>query len=198
VWHLNYKQMKTRGWQVIDDIPDNPIEISDELMGEYINDAVQDLADSLHIVKSANLSFSGGAAWLPDDFIAPVKAWDGDRELKRLHSLFDKTVIDDTTDASEYFLPNDGTIRIYGTNLTGTFKLEYKATPDQLSNDNDTPELIPARYHHFIPDVYVKAQYALKNGRTNSYRVFMSMWEDIRREIAAMQSVSSFEQEEVW
>lgn len=195
---MNFKQMKTRGWQVIDDSPTNPIEINDTLMGEYINDAVQDLAESLNIVKSANLTFSSGSAWLPDDFVSSIKAWDGTKELKRLHSLNDKTVTDDTTDASEYFLPNDGTIRIYGTNLTGTFKLEYKSAPDLLVNDNDTPELIPARYHHFIPEIYVKAQYALKNGRTNSYRVFMSMWEDIRREIAAMQSVSSFEQEEVW
>lgn len=195
---MNFRQMKRRGWQVIDDNPDNPIEIDDALMGEYINEAVQDLADALHIVKSANLSFNNGSAWLPDDFLEPVKAWDGSRELKRLYSLNDKTVTDDTTDASEYIIPNDGTIQIFGSHLTGTFKLEYIAAPDPLSNDNDTTELIPARYHHFIPEIYVKAQYSLKNGRTNTYRTYMSLWEDIRNEIASKQTVTSFEQEEIW
>ncbi|MCL6612724.1 MAG: hypothetical protein K6T66_14405 [Peptococcaceae bacterium] len=196
---MNFKQMKTRGWQVIDDSPNNPIEIDDALMGEYINEAVQDLAESLGVVKSANLSFSNGAAWLPDDCLEAIQAFDGTAELKRIHSIRERTAADDAdTAAGEYFIPNDGTIRIYGRKLSGAFTLYYKPFPDQLVNDNDTPELIPARYRHFIPEIYVKAQHALKNGRVNTYRVFMSLWEDIRREIAASQQAASFEQEETW
>ena len=195
---MNFKEMKTRGWQTIDDNPTNPIEVSNDLMGAYINEAIQDLSDSLHIVKSASLTFSSGSAWLPDDYLEAVKAWDGTIELKRLFSLNNKTVTDDATNASEYFIPNDGMIRIYGTKLTSIFKLEYMATPDLLANDNDTPELIPARYHHFIPEIYVKAQYSLKNGRTNTYRTYMALWEDVRRELAASQAATSFEQEEIW
>lgn len=196
---MNFKEMKTRGWQVIDDNPNTPIEIDSTLMGAYINEAIQDLSESLQIFKSATLTFSNGSAWLPDDYLEAIQAFDGTTELKRLHSIRERTATDDAiTAAGEYFIPNDGTIRIYGRKLSGTFKLEYKATLDQLVNDNDTPELIPTRFHHFIPEVYIKAQYALKNGRTNTYRTFMSLWEDIRREIASHQAITSFEQEEIW
>ena len=193
-----FDQMKRRGWVVIDDNPDNPIEVSDTLMGEWINEAVQDLAESLHVLKTQNLTVNQGAAWLPDDYLEAIKVFDGDKELNRLFSLFDKTVTDDTTDAVECFTPNDGTIRIYGTKLNDSLILQYKSLPEQLSNKADTPESIPSRYHHFIPEVYVKAQYALKNGRTNTYRMYMALWEDIRREITSSQGVTSFEQEATW
>jgi hypothetical protein len=107
-------------------------------------------------------------------------------------------VTDDTTDAVEYFFPNDGTIRIYGTKLNNSLILHYKSLPEQLVSSSDTPESIPSRYHHFIPEVYIKAQYALKNGRTNTYRMYMALWEDIRREITSSQGVTSFEQEATW
>jgi predicted restriction endonuclease len=74
---VNFDQIKRRGWVGIDDNPDNPIEVSNTLMGEWINEAVQDLTDSLHIMKTQALSVSQGAAWLPDDYLEAVKLYDG-------------------------------------------------------------------------------------------------------------------------
>lgn len=195
---MNLQEMRVRGWQVIDDNPDNPVEVSKELMTAWINDAVIDLSEALQVTKSITLIINNGSAWLPDDYLEAIKAYDDTYELKRLFTLHDKTVTDDTTDAAEYFIPNDGTIQVFGKTLRGTFKLHYRAAPDTLVNDADIPELLPRRFHHFVPEVYVKAQYSLKNGRSNTYRAFMSMWEDIRLEVAAAQGVSSFEQEVYW
>jgi hypothetical protein len=139
------------------------------------------VANNLNIVKSATPAFVAGVASLPSDFIKPVAVYDDTKKLYEIRSIEDKA--EDTADATQYYIPNNSQLYIFGLTPTGTVKLWYKGYPDELSLDADIPSEIPSRYHYAIPEIFVKAKYNLRNNRMGDYAGLMSLWEQVKAEI---------------
>ena len=178
---MNLGELKSRAWWQIDDNETTPTEISAAVMVLLINDAIRDLAPDLNIIKSATPTFTAGVASLPADFISPVAVYDGDVQLYEIHSITEKLA--DTATTSQYYIPNNTQIQIFGTTPTGTVTLWYQAYPAALSADADIPSEVPVKYHPAIAEVYVKAKYYERLNRNYDASTLMNEWEGIKREI---------------
>ena len=175
---MTFLEMINRGYWAIDDDADNPTEITLTDMKALINDGLEALGAELNIIKSATLTFTSGVASLPSDFIAPEACYDDDELLDQIEDITLKVDATDTT--SQFFIPNNTQLYIYGTTPTGTVTLWYKARPTALSADADTPTNLPKEFHRYIPEVYVKAIHALRNNKLNTYNGLMVLWDTVR------------------
>lgn len=178
---MNLGEIKSRAWWAIDDNETTPTEISATVMAQLVNDAIRDLAPSLNIVKSATPTFTSGVASLPADFISPVSVYDGTTLLHEIHSVTDKVA--DTAATSQYFIPNNTEIDIFGITPTGTVTLWYKGSPTALSADADIPSEVPLKFHPAIAEIYVKAKYYAKLGRNYDAASLMNEWEALKKEV---------------
>lgn len=184
---MNLGEMKSRGWWAIDDNEANPSEISAIVMAELINEAIRDLGPMLNIIKPNEPTFTDGVASLPSDFISPVACYDvydgKEIPLRQIRNIKEKVKDTDTT--SQFYIPNGTEIYIYGTDPEGTVTLWYQAHETALTEDSDTPDNIPAKFHIYIPQVYIKAQNYLKKNMLNEYGGMMDIWEQVKREVYA-------------
>lgn len=174
---MNLSALKTRAWWALKDNSANPQKIDATTLVSVLNDALQDLAYDMQIIKSGTLTFSNGVASLPNDFLQVVAVYDGDSLLEQIEDITDK--VDDSDTTSQFFIPNLTQIYIYGTTPTGTVTLWYYATPAALANDSDTPSNLPERFHRYLATVWVKKEVEFRNNQLADFSTLEDYWENV-------------------
>jgi len=201
---LTFLEMLERAYWAIDDTYTTHANIAVADMKLIINEGLQDLAPAINYITSATLTLTSEASALPADFLEPLRlewATDEDDEIPQIYDLDEKENFYES-----FFIGGYTTLTIFtdATVADGTqIKLWYKAKPAVLSADTDTPSTLPTRFHHFIPEVYVKSIWALRNDKLNTYSGLMSVWEGVRAEVNRDTSISrnrvaNFTKKQVW
>jgi hypothetical protein len=170
---MDFAAIKTDCWTKLDDSPTAPQYVTDTTMGLWINNALLSLAKEMNILTSATPTFTAGVASLPADFVAPKAVYDGTTLLDEIDDILDKVA--DTDATSQFFIPNNSQIQVFGITPTGTVTLWYYASPATLTG-TDTPTELPIVFHDKIW-LYVKAQYMAQTNRHDEYGRFMNIWE---------------------
>jgi hypothetical protein len=150
-------------------------------MGTLINQAVANLADVLNINKNATITLTANVGTLPADFLTPV--WVEDSTGRYIDQ------IDDINDKGGYrqcwMISNATTFTVYPVATTvASVTMYYKAYPALITLATASPTDIPAEFHHYIADIWVKAHYALKKNFLDEYNNLMILWDDVRQQIA--------------
>lgn len=182
---MNLSEMRILGWWSIKDNSSNPQLIDATTMNTLINAALKDLASELSIIKSAALSFVGGVASLPSDFFSPEACYHGTAPMKQLNKINQGRVADNA-DTSQFFIPDNSNINIYGKTPSNTVTLWYKSYPDELTGDSAAPTELPERFHAYIPTVWVPAMNDLRRGQIYNYGKRLELWQEVKKEIAVV------------
>jgi hypothetical protein len=178
---MQLSEIKTRGWWAIEDDPITPNEITDVEMGTLINQAVANLADVLNINKNATITLTANVGTLPADFLTPVRVEDSTGRY------IDQ--IDDINDKDGYLkcwmISNATAFTVYPVATTvASVTMYYKGYPALITLATASPTDIPAEFHHYIADIWVKAHYALKKNFLDEYSGLMQLWDGVRNDIA--------------
>ena len=180
---MNLGEMKTRAWWIIDDNESSPTEITAATLLLMINEGIQELSPYLNIIKSATLTFVAGVATLPTDFISPIAVYDEGVLLREIKSI--KSKVGDTATTSQFYIPNNTQINIFGITPTGTVTIWYTAYETALTTDATTPSNVPVQFHYALPEIYVKAKYYFKLNQNADYADLMRQWEQIKGQVFA-------------
>lgn len=172
-------EMKTRAWRVIGDDPANPQEILADDMRDILNEGYLYLGEALNYHKTATITLSGGSGTLPADFIKPERLEKADgTEIKQISTINDKV-----EGQTCYYIPDNNTLTVFSSSDVGQLKLYYLANPPEMVNDSDEPALLPIRFRTIIPELFVKAQYALRNNKMNTAAGLMNMYDQYKEQI---------------
>lgn len=156
----------------------------------FINDAIADLGGVGSFQKQVDLSLTGGAADLPDDFVDFIA-------VVRNKVLLNPTSIRDRING---YLILYNKLEVFPQD-TDVVTLYYAYRPAKLVLDDDKPD-IPNGYDLAIRD-YAVARAHRKNGNIGLYREYMSAYEDskfklqqelIRRENASTINILNSEE----
>lgn len=178
---MQFSEIKTRGWWAIEDDPTTPSEITDAEMGVLINQGLADLAGALNINKSATITLTSNVGTLPTDMYEPVRVEDANsRAISQIEDINDKG------DYAQCWIINSSTsMTVYPvTTAVASVTMYYKAYPAALAEATSVPTDIPAEYHHYLADVWVKAHYALRRNFLDEYNGLMLVWDDVKNKIA--------------
>lgn len=201
---MTFLEMLKRAYWALDDSYEVHANIEVDDMKGIVNEGLQDLAPDLNYIVSETLSLTSKAASLPEDFLEPVRLEWGINEDDEIPQVYD---LDEKGRYYEcFFIGDESTLTIFtdaGVADGTEVKLWYKARPEVLTEDADTPSVLPARFHHYIPDIYVKAVYALRNNELNSYNGLMVLWEDVKTQVrkatqTGRNRAASFSKKLVW
>jgi len=147
--------------------PATPVELTRAECLDFVNHCYQELiGPRLNKQTSATLTVTAGVASVPADYLAPVRLYDGTTLLEQIFDIDDK--VEDTDDTSQFWVPNETQIYLFGITPAGTVTLYYKAKPTAVTDSTDsTPTDLKARYHigplsPFV--VYIKSVIAGRRG----------------------------------
>ena len=175
---MNLKELKELAWWHIDDNEENPTEIPSAILTRLINEAIKDISPKLNIVKSTTLTFTDGVASLPSDFLSVIEVLDDDTHLMQIDDIRDRADTDGY--ATQFYIPNNTQIYIYGTTLQGTATLWYNAYEAVLNDDTDIPLNIPQELHSAIAEYYVKAKHKQRDNKLYDSNQLMNLWEQVK------------------
>ena len=177
---MNLLQLQTRGWWAIDDDATDPNEITSAEMTNLINEAIRDVAKDLNIFDNDTITLTSNVGSLPSDFLKPTRMEDSDGlPLPQIDDINDKDIYSQC-----WMITDSANFTVYPTSTSvASVTLYYQKYPTELSGSTDIPSSIPAEYHHFIPDQWIKAQYALRKNFLDEYNGLMVLWEDTKRQI---------------
>lgn len=171
---MDFNTIKTRCWRAIDDTPANPQLIDNDLMEELINGFLKKLGDVMYIERAAQLTITDGVAELPGDFISANAVYHGTQALKRISRIQDKA--DDTAVTSQYYIPNNTEIYVFGKTPIEDVTLYYYAYPAELTEDSDVPSELPLMFHSVF-EMYIKTWYAFQTGDIANYATLTALIE---------------------
>lgn len=138
--------------------------ISDAERKQFINDCLTDIGNSGNFEKQVALTFEGGVATLPDDFVEFIALL---RSGVRV-----KPAISNTSTGYITRYPEIEIVPATDETLT----LWYSYAPVHLEENTDVPD-VPTGFDSAIVD-YAVARAHRKNGNIGLYREYMSAYED--------------------
>ncbi len=157
--------------------PADPVGMTRADVLVFINQIYQGpIARRLKLLKShsydgsdAAHTITAGVGTLPSDFLMPSRVYDGDApEDKPLEQIFDiEDKVANTSDPSQYMLPNMSEIWIFGTTPTKEIKMYYYFEPAALTDSASSSPSYLKKEFHVKP--FVKAIQGVYSSRNSDY-----------------------------
>lgn len=190
---MNLLELCNYYWWSIDDNPANPLLMDKQTLVQLINQARQDLAKDLNIIKEVTLvPDANGVVDLPEDLILPLRViWEAGGNTTELTPIYDINLANvGSLAVTQYIFLERLRIQIFDKPPeAGVVRMWYKAYPDDLVEDTDVPDELPVEYHELLVTVYVRSRHAIKLGQFAVYQNLAALWEDIKRELAGVVDV---------
>lgn len=190
---MNLLELCNYYWWSIDDNPANPLLMDKQTLVQLINQARQDLAKDLNIIKEVTLvPDANGVVDLPEDLILPLRViWEAGGNITELTPIYDINLANvGSLAVTQYLFLERLCIQIFDKPPeAGVVRMWYKAYPDDLVEDTDVPDELPVEYHELLVTVYVRSRHAIKLGQFAVYQNLAALWEDIKRELAGVVDV---------
>lgn len=166
-----------------------PVLMSREEVLAHINHAYTELmAEALNIQTSATITPTDGVGDLPTGYVAPLRVYDGTTKLDQIFDIDEKVA--DTDATSQYWIPNETQIYLFGKTPTGTITMYHKAKPTALTESPSTsPTSLKGRFHEVAFTTYIKMIRAKRLDNLQDYHVLWADWLDILDDIEASHNV---------
>ena len=161
--------------KAIGDDPADPQQMTRAEVLFYIDDyyrntvgkRIKSLAVYTYDGSDAAHTVTDGVASLPDDFLEPVRVYDGDAPgdvpLTQILQIDDKVA--DDAGCSQYMLPDRSTMWIFGQTPTNAIKLYYHRQPAALTDFVlSSPSMLKEEFHIDIFVARIKEVYEYRNG----------------------------------
>lgn len=144
------------------------LEIANQLYQNDIGKRLKNLASYSYDASDTDHTITAGVGSLPSDFLLPHRAYDGDAPddapLTQIFDIEDKA--DDTDDTTQYMIPNNSNLWIFGKTPTNTIKLYYYEKPDALTDSSgSSPTALKSEFHIDIFEFKAKEVYAKRRNR---------------------------------
>jgi hypothetical protein len=134
---------------------------------EAMNEIYQnDIAEKMGLIKSASIVITSGVGSLPSDWVKAHRIYDGDApDDNPLEQIFDiDERVESTADTTQYMLPDDDNIWVFGITPTTGIKAYYIYAPAALTESPSTTPVLKAKFHRKIFPAYIRQVYAMNNG----------------------------------
>ncbi len=167
-----------------------PTEMSRVQILALINQCYQyDIGPLLKTLTSATITPTAGIGALPTDYLKVARVYDGvpntNDPLIQISKIDDKVL--DTDPTTQFMLPDNANIWIFGTTPTNTIKMYYYKLPTAVTDSSaSTPSDLNAAYHIGVKGIfeaYVKAEYAKRMNNTYDQLDEIAMYSDLLNEI---------------
>ncbi len=144
---------------------------ANHLYQEKIGPLLNKITSYTYDASDATHTITSGVGTLPSDFLAPHRVYDGDAgddaPLAQIFDIADRVGDGDIT--TQFMIPNETTLWIFGLTPTNTIKLYYLQKPVALTDaGSSSPVDLKARFHFDVFTTYAKMVDA-KNRSKRSY-----------------------------
>ena len=145
------------------------LEIINQLYQNDIGKRIKNLASFSYDSSDAAHTITAGVGTLPADFLLPSQVYDGDAPtndpLTQIFDIEDKVA--DTATTSQYMLPDNANLWIFGTTPTNTVKAYYYQKPTALTDSaSSSPLALKPEFHIDIFVARLKEVYAMRQNNT--------------------------------
>lgn len=145
------------------------LEIINQLYQNDIGKRLKNLASYSYDASDAAHTITAGVGTLPSDFLLPSRVYDGDAPTNEpLAQIFDiRDKVANTEATSQFMLPDNANLWIFGQTPTNTIKMYYYAKPIALTDaSSSSPTALKSEFHVDIFVARVKEVYALRQNNT--------------------------------
>ncbi len=175
----------------------NPVEMTRVEVLELINalyqyeigERVKSLASYSYDASDAAHTITAGVGALPSDFLKMSQVYDGDaatnNPLEQIFEIEDKVA--DDAECSQYMIPDNANLWIFGQTPTTTIKMYYCKKPAALTDSaSSSPTELKSGFHIGIKGVFaamIKAELAKNQNSTYDMMDMASLLADLLDEI---------------
>jgi len=145
------------------------LEIINQLYQNDIGKRVKSLASFSYDASDAAHTITAGVGPLPTDFLAMAQIYDGEANtnapLWQITKIEEKVA--DTAATSQYMLPDNANLWIFGQTPTNTVKMYYYSKPVALTDaSSSSPLSLKSEFHVDIFVARTKEVYAMRQNNT--------------------------------
>jgi len=145
------------------------LELINNLYRNDIGERAYQLATYSYDASDGEHTITAGVGNLPSDFLLPHFVYDGDAPtndpLEQIFEIEDKVANDATT--SQYMLPDNTHLWIFGQTPTNTIKMYYYTKPAALEDSATSyPVALLEQFHYSVFEARVKQEYAIRLNNT--------------------------------
>jgi len=146
------------------------LEIINQLYQNDVGKRLKNLASFSYDASDAAHAITAGVGTLPADFLLPSQVYDGDAPTNDpLTQIFDiRDKVTNTEVTSQYMLPDNANIWIFGQTPTNAIKLYYYSKPIALTDSSSSsPTALKSEFHIDIFVAKIKEVYATRQNNTD-------------------------------
>lgn len=168
------------------------LEFINQLYQNDIGKRVRNLASFSYDASDAAHTITAGVGALPSDYLAMAHVYDGDaptnEPLTQITKIEDRVAGTATT--SQYMIPDNANLWIFGITPTNTIKLYYYQKPTALTDaSSSSPTALNPEFHIDIFVARIKEVYALRQNNTYGMMDMKSLVLDLLNQIEVAHGV---------